>query len=369
MPVTDTATSTPSRVARAARHRRGGLGRDRAVLGSTSAGTPSSRLLHLVRVRDDRAEEDVARPRDRGQPGRDEPAGARLRGPEREPALPAQVEHDLLHGALVAARTGTARAARGAPPRARRRAPPRPARRRGRRGSRSPARRSSPPRRPRLRPRPRAPSRPPTRSRRRSAARGGRAARRGRATRCTGSVSSARGHSRWSSTAGRAARPTTRPSPGRARGRAPCPRARARPRRPGSVACLRTPAAKSAYGRRAARRPRARPPRSPSRAPRRREVEPERRRDELDRPVVVRRAEAARDDAQRRPADPRRAPPRARSGGSPTIEIRAGSRPSEEPSRARNGPFRSVRSPRTSSLPVTTIAARGRRKRLCVTVG
>src|SRR5215207_6946765 len=40
--------------------------------------------------------------------------------------------------------------------------------------------------------------------------------------------------------------------------------------------------------------------------------------------------------------------------------IRAGSSPSASSERARKGPFRSVRSPRTSSLPVTTITARGR---------
>ncbi len=61
---------------------------------------------------------------------------------------------------------------------------------------------------------------------------------------------------------------------------------------------------------------------------------------------------------RRRRAGRARAPRRVRrsssSGRSPTIAIRAGSSPSESSSRARNGPFRSVRSPRTSSLPVTT---------------
>ena len=46
------------------------------------------------------------------------------------------------------------------------------------------------------------------------------------------------------------------------------------------------------------------------------------------------------------------------SGTSPTIRSSAGSNPSASSERARNGPFRSVRSPRTSSDPVTTIAAR-----------
>ena len=84
--------------------------------------------------------------------------------------------------------------------------------------------------------------------------------------------------------------------------------------------------------------------------------------DELYRPVVVRRTEAARDEAdvglealaQRRlelvrvVADDRDARRAAGRGAAP-------------PAR-RTGPFRSVRSPRTSSLPVTTIAARGRLK-------
>ena len=47
-------------------------------------------------------------------------------------------------------------------------------------------------------------------------------------------------------------------------------------------------------------------------------------------------------------------------GSSPTISIRAGSSPRASRERARKGPFRSGRSPRTSSLPVTTITARGR---------
>ena len=57
---------------------------------------------------------------------------------------------------------------------------------------------------------------------------------------------------------------------------------------------------------------------------------------------------------------PSRSAASSSSGRSPTIVIRAGSSPSDSTWAARNGPFRSVRSPRTSSLPVTTIAARGR---------
>jgi hypothetical protein len=95
-------------------------------------------------------------------------------------------------------------------------------------------------------------------------------------------------------------------------------------------------------------------------------VEPQpdagRARDELDRAVVVRRAEPARDDAEVG-AQPSRAPPRARPRGRRRSTIRAGSIPRRSSSAARNGPFRSRRSPRTSSLPVTTTNARGAVKR------
>ena len=131
----------------------------------------------------------------------------------------------------------------------------------------------------------------------------------------------------------------------------------------GSVACLRTPSAKSAYGRfsrsatsagealdlrlelRRRRRARARRPCA----------------DDLDGAVVVRRARA-RPSTRRDPPTraPRAAPPRARR------DRRRRSRSAPARARARaasargTGPFRSVRSPRTSSLPVTTITARGR---------
>ena len=138
----------------------------------------------------------------------------------------------------------------------------------------------------------------------------------------------------------------------------------------GRVACLRTPSAKSAYGRSsrsATARERASISRSSSGVDD--EVEPGRGGEQLDGAVVVRRPEAARDDAEvgLQPLAERGC---ELAGVSPTIEIRAGSRPSERSSRARNGPFRSVRSPRTSSLPVTTIAARGPLgARACVSAG
>ena len=72
--------------------------------------------------------------------------------------------------------------------------------------------------------------------------------------------------------------------------------------------------------------------------------------DELDRPVVVRRPEPAGDEAQVGPR-PSESAASSSSGRSPTIVILAGSRPSNSACAARNGPFRSVRSPRTSSLP------------------
>ena len=79
----------------------------------------------------------------------------------------------------------------------------------------------------------------------------------------------------------------------------------------------------------AARRPRARPRRSPRAAPSSStSVAAGGPRDELDRAVVVRRPEPAGDDAQVGVERPPRAPPRARRGRSPTIVIRAGSSPS-----------------------------------------
>ena len=132
----------------------------------------------------------------------------------------------------------------------------------------------------------------------------------------------------------------------------------------GSVACLRTPVVNSAYER-------------PRRSAIAREIVPDLAlellvederpagdaRHELDGAVVVRRAEPAGDEAQVRLEalgecalrDPR--PGRRRS------RCATGSRPSRTASAARNGPLRSCRSPRTSSEPVTTIAARGRVKR------
>ena len=152
-------------LADAGRHRRGHLGRDCAVLGRTVASaTPSSRVFTSFAYATTAPAEDVARPRNVGQAGRDQPAGARLGRREPQPARAAELEHDLRDRPLVLAeQVALERRAQGGA-RARRRAPPRPAPRRGRRGSRSHARRSSPRPRRRLRRPRRAHARPPTRS-------------------------------------------------------------------------------------------------------------------------------------------------------------------------------------------------------------
>ena len=345
---------------RASRHRLRDLGRDGAVLVEQRLRDAELGRLDLVRVGDDRAAKDLARAGHRRQPRSDEAAGARLRRREREPALAAEVEHELLDRSLVLGEQVPLERLARARRRARRRAPRRPARRRGRRGSRSRARRSSPRPRRRRRPPPRAPARPPTRSRRRSAARAARGGASRASTRRTGSVSSARGHSRCSSLGGPGQHDDDARRRRRARAPAPCPRARPTSAPSGSVACLRTPAREVGVG----------PPQPLGDAPR----------DGLDLrsssgrrraagPATARRSSTVRsscvgpsppETSRGRPRAPRGAPPparRARRRRSRSAPARARG---ESASRARNGPFRSVRSPRTSSLPVTTIAARGR---------
>ena len=181
-------------------------------------------------------------------------------------------------------------------------------------------------------------------------------------TRRSGSVSRARGHSCCSSAGGpgrttTGARPVSRTNPGavptRPRESAPS----------GSVACFRTPGSKSVYGRR-------------SRSAIRRETAPISSLSPSSRSSARPAAFATSSTVRSSCVGP--SPPEtthrsassaipstasSSSGSSPTIEIRAGSTPSTSSWPARNGPFRSVRSPRTSSLPVTTIAARGRNYR------
>ena len=130
----------------------------------------------------------------------------------------------------------------------------------------------------------------------------------------------------------------------------------------GSVACLRTPASKSAYGR---LRRSATAREMPSICVSQPLVDVQRRARPRARPAPPcgRRASARGRPRRRtdRPRARRRTPPRARAASSPTIVIDAGSSPSRTSSRARNGPLRSVRSPRTSSLPVMTRALRRRK--------
>ena len=99
MPVTEMATSAPSRRASASCHRRRRLRGDSAVSPQQLSGTPSAGLLHVVRIRHHRASEDVARARNRGQARRHSPGGG-LRSRERKALRPAQTEHDLLDGCL-----------------------------------------------------------------------------------------------------------------------------------------------------------------------------------------------------------------------------------------------------------------------------
>ena len=103
MPVTDTATSAPSR-ARAPSAMATATSADTAPwVAIRAAGTASCRFLRLVCVRDDSAHEDVARPGYIGKAAGDQPSRARLRGRERQAARAACLDHELLNAALVAA--------------------------------------------------------------------------------------------------------------------------------------------------------------------------------------------------------------------------------------------------------------------------
>ena len=218
---------------------------------STVLGTPSSDVLDRVGVGDDRT-----RGRRRSSPG-SHVSRAATSPPVHDSAVASvsprsrqQLEHELLDRAPRSREKSTRcdRLAR-ASPRARRRGASAPDRRTGRRGSRSRARRSSPPPRLRHRRRPRAPAPPPTPRRRRSAAPAARGAVRAREQPASGSVSSAARPERLQL----ARRPGQRDGDARAdreherRSRADEPGPRSRPRAR-SPACAR-PWAKSAYGR------------------------------------------------------------------------------------------------------------------------
>ena len=89
------------------------------------------------------------------------------------------------------------------------------------------------------------------------------------------------------------------------------------------------------------------------------DLQPRRPRQQLDGPVVVRRPEPSREHEQIRLQRLRGCAASRSDGSSPTIVIRAGSRPSRVSSSARKGPFESRRPPRISSLPVTRTVDRG----------
>ena len=101
IPVTETATSAPSRSRAPAAIAAAVSAETAPCRSSISSGHAELARLHLVRVRDDGADEDVARARDRRQPRRHEPARARLGRRERQPALAAELEHELLDRPLV----------------------------------------------------------------------------------------------------------------------------------------------------------------------------------------------------------------------------------------------------------------------------
>ena len=148
-------------------------------------------------------------------------------------------------------------------------------------------------------------------------------------TRRTGSVSSARGQSRCSSRGGPGSARRRTPPRLQRRAPAPCRRARARPRPPGSVACFARPAAKSAYGRRS-RSATARDHASicASSSSSSDEPAPGRAREQLDGAVVVGRPEPAGDE--HRSARARRASAcSSSSASSPTIAISSRLEPSE----------------------------------------
>ena len=160
---------------------------------------------------------------------------------------------------------------------------------------------------------------------------------------------------------GRAGR-RRRSFPCRARRPGRCRRARARSRPPGGSPACALPVANSAYVR-------------PSRSAIVREMDPISRSSSSSRtsgrPATRATSSTVRSSCvgpsppetrQMSASNPSRNARSRSSTRSPTIAMRAESRPRRTASAARNGPFRSSRSPRTSSEPVTTIAARGRRQ-------
>ena len=85
----------------AVRHRRGRLRGDRSVLGEDRRGHAEGGLLDPICVCDDRAQEDLARAGNGREARGDHASRAGLRGRERQPTLAAEAEDDLGDRALV----------------------------------------------------------------------------------------------------------------------------------------------------------------------------------------------------------------------------------------------------------------------------
>ena len=345
-------------LAHAGGHRLRHLGRDRAVPLELLGGDAELALLHVVRIRDDTSSKDVARARDLGQASRDEAAGARLRSRERQAPVAAEVEDDLRHRAPVLAEEVPAE--RGAERGGERLGPL------SRLGIEDeidvdlelacadrrlhplslPARVGERLRDRGLRRAEEAENRSPTLGRPLEDPR-------------TGAVSSARGHRRRSSRGG----PGQHDDDGAVRLEHEAGSSSRQAERERSLwQCrLLRDACRELVVRRPMRSANAREIASISRS-------------RLSSTTSARPATRATISTVRsswvgpRPPETRQrsavnpsASARSRSSGrSPTMVIRSGSSPRRSASDARNGPLRSVRSPRTSSLPVTTTAARGR---------
>ena len=86
---------------RSSGHRLGGLRRDGAVLPEDGLGDTEEALLRPVGVGDDGSEEDLARAGNVGEPRADEPTCAGLRRPQSPPPPLAEVEHECGDGTLV----------------------------------------------------------------------------------------------------------------------------------------------------------------------------------------------------------------------------------------------------------------------------
>ena len=249
MPVTATATSALEPPPRALRHRRGDLGRDRAVLREQHSPARRARAAsprphtRRRRRRSSRSSRECSVSRAATMPPVQDSAVA-----SRQPRAPREREHELLDPALVACEQPLPEPLDERRPRAHRPAPPHRARRRDRRGSRTRGRRSSPRRRRRRRLPPRAPAPPRTRSRRTAAARAALAAASAPAAPASARSRAAFGQSRRSSLGGPGRTTTTQPVGARKTSPGAVPASPIETAGTGRVACFVTPGAKSAYG-------------------------------------------------------------------------------------------------------------------------